>query len=240
MKFTVANLTIQINRRAKPAVMPDLSNTSYDKVFCIGDHKTGTTSLEYVLRKFGFPMGNQRAGEVLAHELLTKLDYGKIIRFAHSARAFQDTPFAILDVYKALDKAFPNSKFILTSRNSSEEWYQSMVRFHAKRKGSTDGSMTTEKEHAESSYVFKGWEIDMMKLKYDFPEVPLWDKESYIAKYENRNTEIRAYFKDRPDALLDLNLNSENGFESLLEFLQIDASHTHQTGFPHLNKSTKS
>ena len=115
-----------------------------------------------------------------------------------------------------------------------------MVRFHAKRKGRADGSTSTVKEHEESTYVFQGWELDMMKLKYDFPKVPLWDKESYIAKYENKNAEIRAYFKNRPDAFLYLNLNRVNGFESLLRFLQIEASHTHLTGFPHLNKSTRS
>lgn len=91
MKFTIANLTIQINRRAKPAVMPDLSNTSYDKVFCIRDHKTGTTSLEYVLGKLRFPWGIN----VVAKCLNCRPNFisGKSSAFVYSARAFQSTPF---------------------------------------------------------------------------------------------------------------------------------------------------
>ena len=238
MKFTFANLIFQVNRSPKPPLMPDLSKTSYDKVFCIGAHKTGTTSLEFVLRKLGFPMGNQRAGEVLAHELLTNFDYSKIIRFAHSARAFQDTPFAILDVYKALDEAFPNSKFILTTRSSPEEWFESMVRFHAKRKGRTDGSLSTPEEHEASPYVFQGWELDMKKLMNNYPSVQLWDKQAYMVAYESRNHSIREYFQKRPNTLLDLNLTANKGFESLLEFLEIDPCETHMKEFPHLNKST--
>ncbi len=32
---------------------------------------------------------------------------------------------------QALDQKFPGSKFILTIRNSPEQWYESLTRFHA-------------------------------------------------------------------------------------------------------------
>ena len=57
MKFTIANLTIQINRRTKPDLRPDLSNTSYDKVFCIGDHKTGDYEPRICSAQIGIPHG---------------------------------------------------------------------------------------------------------------------------------------------------------------------------------------
>src|SRR5207244_3918052 len=90
-----------------------ISNKDYDKVFGIGFNKTGTTSLEKLLRKFGFTIGNQAAAETLAEEWLHHKRIDRIIRFCHTADAFEDIPFTFPDIYRELDQAFPNSKFIL-------------------------------------------------------------------------------------------------------------------------------
>jgi hypothetical protein len=92
------------------------------KIFCIGFHKTGTTSLAVALQTLGYrvtgPNGVKDpdiAKNVyhMAHALVERYD------------AFQDNPWPI--IYKELDLRYPNSKFILTLR-SSESWIQSQVR----------------------------------------------------------------------------------------------------------------
>jgi hypothetical protein len=81
------------------------------KVFCIGFHKTGTTSLNVALQTLGYqvtgPNGYndpkiQKRVLALAHSLVKKYD------------AFQDNPWPI--IYKEMDHAYPGSKFILTVR----------------------------------------------------------------------------------------------------------------------------
>lgn len=41
----------------------DNSGKKYDKIFCIGANKTGTTSLGHTLKQLGFNLGNQRHAE---------------------------------------------------------------------------------------------------------------------------------------------------------------------------------
>lgn len=98
------------------------------KVFCIGFHKTGTTSLAVALRMLGYrvtgPNGTKdpNIGEkvhAMADALVKKND------------AFQDNPWPVL--YGDMDKKYPGSKFILTMR-SSESWIRSQVKDFGLRK----------------------------------------------------------------------------------------------------------
>lgn len=80
------------------------------KVFCIGFPKTGTTSLSQALSILGY-----RALDWPRAHLEPKkgwIHYFKKSNFD----AFSDSPLSILGFFKELDKAFPGSKFILTTR----------------------------------------------------------------------------------------------------------------------------
>jgi hypothetical protein len=97
------------------------------KVFCIGFHKTGTTSMAAALRILGYRVKGSFgcrdphiAGNVLRRA--TKL--------AQRFDAFQDNPWPVL--YKELDARFPGSKFILTVRDP-ESWIASQLDHFAKR-----------------------------------------------------------------------------------------------------------
>ncbi len=91
------------------------------KVFCIGFHKTGTTSLKAALEQLGYrvtgPNGQydpEIARNVLemANELVPQFD------------AFQDNPWPV--IYKEMDAAYPGSKFILLLRDT-DAWIASQV-----------------------------------------------------------------------------------------------------------------
>ena len=112
------------------------------KYFCIGMNKTGTTSLKFLFEDLGFHVGDQRKAEILTGKFYLDQNFKPIIDYCQSAQVFQDIPFSYPDTYKYLDKAYPNSKFILTVRNDSEQWYNSVIQFHAKLFGS-DGRIPT-------------------------------------------------------------------------------------------------
>lgn len=97
------------------------------KVFCIGFHKTGTTSLEVALGALGYrvtgPNGHldpdiEKNALTVAYDLVEQYD------------AFQDNPWPIL--YKELDAKYPGSKFILTLRDS-QSWIRSQVKYFGRR-----------------------------------------------------------------------------------------------------------
>ena len=92
------------------------------KVFCVGFHKTGTTSLAVALKKLGYRVtGSFGTKDADISEKVHRLAFEKALEYD----AFQDNPWPIL--YQELDNKFPDSKFILT-RRSSESWILSQVR----------------------------------------------------------------------------------------------------------------
>lgn len=208
-------------------------NKTYNKIFCIGFNKTGTTSLEKTLLTLGFEMGDQRFAETISTDV-SQGCYDKLVKLCQSAEAFQDVPFMFRDVYKFLDQEFPNSKFILTVRNNKEEWFDSLVRFHAKLFSSDKSKPPTEEDLANSNYVYKGWLLDMKEHVWGYPKIPLYDKKCYQEKYETHNEAVQQYFKDRTNDLLVLNLKDSFGFEKLIKFLNIK---TNLNSFPWENKT---
>ena len=95
------------------------------KIFGVGYNKTGTTSLAYALESFGFRLGKQGKAELFL-PITPGVIFRWIVKFCKKADAFQDIPFSLNYTYQVLDYSFPGSKFILTIRNSGDEWYDSL------------------------------------------------------------------------------------------------------------------
>ena len=92
------------------------------KVFGIGFHKTGTTTLESVLTDLGYKVCGPKR-ELL--ELIKSKKFKNIFKLVEKYDAFEDVPWPL--IYKELDDEFPNSKFILTIR-STDKWISSVVK----------------------------------------------------------------------------------------------------------------
>lgn len=101
-----------------------------NKIFCIGQNKTGTTSLEQAFKDLNYNVYLQYKGGILLDDYINN-KYDAIIDLCNSAQVFQDIPFSLPNTYKILDKEFPNSKFILSIRNNPEQWYNSLIKFHS-------------------------------------------------------------------------------------------------------------
>ena len=197
-------------------------------------NKTGTTSLLYEFVRNGISTGNQREAE----QLLPKYINGNIkpiLNYCRRGVFFQDIPFSIPNFYKILDKEFPNSKFILTIRNSAEDWYDSLIRFHTKTKliGTTD-KLPTSNELKLSDYVYKGWAYDVHNIIYDVPYNDPYNKDILISTYENHKKDVIDYFKDRNTDLLIIDLCNKNAYKEFKNFFKIKNNFSN---FLHKNSS---
>jgi len=201
------------------------------KVFCIGRNKTGTSSLELALKELGYKTGSQPQGEVLIRQWKDN-NFSPIIELAKTADAFQDIPFSYDNTYKHLDLAFPNSKFILSVRNSPEEWYNSLVRFHSKLFG--NGQIPTSTQLKNNTLHWKGWIYETMHNLYQTPENDPYNKEILINHYINYNKEVINYFKGKSNNLLVINLKEKDSYLKFCKFLEKNPI---RNNFPHLNKS---
>lgn len=198
--------------------MNDLKNNlqKKHKVFVIGSHKTGTTSLEKCLNILGyklFPLSDSYKKEGLIFDL-EKKNYDKIINAAKPYNGFADSPWNHSDFYKTIDSTFEESKFILSVRDS-KNWVESLKKW--------DKKMKVKSRH---------WYSSLSKTCYEMDSY-MDDLDKLIFFYENRNKEVIEYFKGT-DKLLVMDLEKGDGWESLCEFLN---HKTPNVRFPHLNKT---
>ena len=95
------------------------------RVFCVGWHKTGTSTLGLALIELGYSVLGCRLDMV---HPLRRGDMSEIIDLAGQFDALQDVPWAAL--YRELDERYPGSRFILTERDE-ESWLNSARRHFA-------------------------------------------------------------------------------------------------------------
>ena len=95
---------------------PELRST---KVFCVGWHKTGTTSMGWALHRLGYRVLGARL-DMAEHLIAGRTD--EVVGVLAEFDACQDVPWAAL--YRQLDETYPGSKFILTTRDE-QAWLTS-------------------------------------------------------------------------------------------------------------------
>lgn len=172
------------------------------KVICVGLHKTGTTSLEVALKSVHYRVaghfgidnaGIYRDALPMAANILKEYD------------AAQDDPWYML--YRELDHEFPNSKFILTTRNS-QKWIKSCV------------------EH------FGGQQNEVRKWFYGSgKDDPCGNESHWITAKDKHEAEVRDYFKNRGDDFLEMDITRGDNWAVLGPFLKINK----HGEFPHVN-----
>lgn len=175
------------------------------KVFCIGFMKTGTTTMNRALGALGYRV-SPHSWKLL--KPIMRKDWDKVKQHIEAYDAFEDNP--IPQIFKELDGMFPDSKFILTVRES-ESWYKSVA------------------HHIEAQVSpMHEWVFGRGK------SIPAKDKAHTIRVFEEHNAAVVAYFKDRPNDLLVYDVKEHTDWKSLCDFLDkpIPAA-----DYPHANRS---
>jgi hypothetical protein len=179
-----------------------------NKVFGIGWAKTGTTTLGTCLSKLGYSHQSQ---DLTLVDELKKNDFRRFYSTLEKYESFEDWPWLIY--YKEIYNAYPDSKFILTNRNSLS-WiksYKNML-------------------HNQGNASQKMNEIRKFLYGLDFPLVKEID---LINRYERHNEEVERFFEDKKSQLLIVNWEEGDDWKKLCEFLEKDIPNV---PFPHSNK----
>lgn len=170
------------------------------KVFVIGFHKTGTTSLHVALETLGHrvcgPVGIHAPDPHAALSLVPEYD------------AFRDNPWPLL--FRECDQRWPGSKFILTRREITA-WTRSVVRHFGTR------------------------DTPMRELIYGVGH-PFGNEDLYRDRHLRHVAEVRAWFRDRPDAFLEMDVSRGCGWMELCGFLGLEEP-PEGTPFPHANSA---
>lgn len=175
--------------KLKPRIEPE-GHPDLPKVFCIGFHKTGTTSLKIALKILGYrvtgPNGQRDRNigenvEALARRIVPKFD------------AFQDNPWPI--IYRFLDQEYPGSKFILTLR-PTDKWIESVT-----------------------GHFTKGIPPMREWIYGPGMGSPIGNEAVYVERYERHNREVQEYFEGRSRDFIIFDLAAGDGWLKLCAFL---------------------
>jgi hypothetical protein len=199
---------------------------SFNKVFCLGLSRTGTTSLHEALSALGlrsvhFPIHLFTQPEALG---LPPFRHGvrlgpyaawrrgkelKASRVHHDARKILEMSDAFCDLpvplyYRELDRLFPGSKFVLTTRDA-DAWLASM------RWLFVDGAVLWKRGHVGD---------ELHQRAYG---TTVFDREKLLAARERHLREVGDFFRNRESDLLQVRVDQgELRYETLAGFLGLE------------------
>jgi len=227
----------RVTRRARRwfgLILSALRARGKTKYFCIGRNKTGTTSLKVAFLELGFIVGDQRIAEQLHDKFYFRSIFRPIVWYCLTAQVFQDVPFSCPETFKHLDKAYPGSKFILTVRDSPDQWYQSILSFHTKKYGKDGRSPTAAQlKNAKYKWYRRGVPYNVVKL-HGTPDTNPYDPSIMKAHYEAHNRSVIDYFRDRPEDLLVINVGNPDDW---IRFLRFVGKTSRRSSFPWKKKT---
>ncbi len=117
--------------------------------------------------------------------------------------------------FKYLDYLFPCSKFVLTTR-AIEAWLRSM-----------------EIAHIADPRPIQG-QHERIARRMAIYECVDYDEEVLSGAFHRHHTEVRRYFAERPNDLLELDISAGEGWQRLCGFLRLPVP---DVPFPMLNQS---
>ncbi|MEM8741185.1 MAG: sulfotransferase family protein [Pseudomonadota bacterium] len=177
------------------------------KVFGIGFHKTGTSSLRQALRLLGY---NHHPYRPVLTRALAQGDMAALFDAAEAFDSFEDWPWPL--VWRALDDRYGDAaRFVLTRRASAEIWLDSL------------------KSHAERSAG--GGFARRMAYGHAFPH---GQERAHLDTYHAHLDAVRRHFAvpERAHRFTELCWEAGDGWPELCSFL---GEAPPESGFPHAN-----
>jgi hypothetical protein len=212
------------------------------KIVCIGLNKSGTTSFKDSLKQCGLKPFN----EVFGHQyLLADIEHRNI----HSTLSlleyprydfYEDMPFSLLNVYKNLYIHRPQDYYVLTLRDTTEQWVESAYRYYV---NSLD-TINLNKDNKPYDIFYHGRGIPNRTRNYLTAQMRNWGinsnvnlKENLKDVYNRHVDDVFDYFDNKIDSnFISINVSKENELKKLSNFVGFE---TKENNFVWSNKSKK-
>ena len=179
------------------------------KVFGVGWHKTGTTSLHRALERLG--SARHRGCDPHAFRLLRHGHPAAVLDYAEWFTSFDDWPWPFL--YREAYDRWPGARFVLTTRADEDTWYRSLAAHVPRRRGQNPNGYRYER------YIYGTEDVATV--------------EDYARRlYREHNEAVRTFFADKPGALLEICWERGDGWAELCGFLGAPVP---DEPFPHAN-----
>lgn len=187
------------------------NDTHINKIFIIGLPRTATTSVCLAMLKLGYRT---------AHTAYTQYTM-------EEAQVIADTP--VFNDYQQLDKQYPMSKFIYLDRELSlwtPSIRQLLTRMHCNLSRNDGGFNPRLKRCYKQIFA----PLTLVNIE---------QSEFLHACYHRHQTEVKAYFQDRSNDLLTINISHTDSYVRLLKFLDLEIEEDTLSGFERINTKGK-
>jgi hypothetical protein len=176
-------------------------------------NKTGTSTMKGCFEQLGWePIASPRSvarTRRMYLDIFEKGDYSRALAAVGDFVAFEDRPWNVWEMYRHLDEAHPDSRFVLTVRDP-ETWWRSVEQWCTHKKPQMAETYTTHLR-AEA-----------------------FTREAFVAGYEQYNAEVIDHFEGT-DKLLVLDVEAEPSWAPLCAFLGVPVP---DAPFPHRNRQS--
>lgn len=142
---------------------------------------------------------------------IIKGDFVKTLRIATAKESFEDWPWPL--VYEKVDEAFPNSRFVLTTRDPAR-WlasYRAML----------------------AAQLTPSSELIAIRCNLFGMDPMIASDGDLIERVQTHNKEVLKYFQSRPSQLLVVNWEAGDSWGELCNFLGLPIP---DEPFPHMNR----
>jgi len=198
-------LMICLNPIDQNILISNFTDVNKEKIFNIGLHRTGTSSLADALTKLGYKVWHGPYFKKLENNYYEKFD------------ALTDTQVKGKNQpdfnYKKLYEKFPNAKFILTVRKDKDKWCESIYKSNRFFKG--------YRLFIPEDYITTNFCKDLVYPKDIKKRISELTKQDLIDIFDKHNNDIIKFFKDNnaSDKLLIFDITNGDGWEELCGFL---------------------
>ncbi len=210
------------------------------KIFCLSMQRTATTSVGQFFKEQNHKVADWNIS--YKNQWSYSWEQGDFETIFKSKdfknnQVFEDDPWWLPEFYKVLYHRFPNSKFILFTRNE-DAWFNSML---SHSKGKIPGNTKRHsKVYRRESDFYNLFSEPKRRLEYDERSIDnLLELRGYEKHYKDiyriRNQEIKDFFaKNAPESLFSCELEDPQKWKKLAVFMKIDVADDFEV---HENKS---
>lgn len=194
-KSVAANSILKVHDKIMDKNFP---NYSAEKVFCVGLSRTGTTSLNNALNLLGYASAhwlNPITGGLLMND-----DYLLFDSF---------TDITVSANFEWLYMAFPNSKFIYTTRPIASWAESTRDHYHNNRNITHPGELLNTSKMMRQEWASSHVESSLYG-----------HHDSWEAAYDYHDQRVRKFFADKdPNRFMEASIVTGDGWDKLAEFL---------------------
>lgn len=178
--------------------MTDQPQGKMMKIIGIGLNKTGTKTLGYYLKQWGF---QHKSFDLDAFNLYRAGRLEELFKIMQQYDSFEDWPWPLM--IREIDLKFPEARFVLTVRRSPEIWFRSLCNMAVRM-----GPFNQYEQHI-----------------YGYA-MPQGHRSEHLQYYEGHNQAVLEYFRERPSKLLKICWETGDHPQKIADFLGLDVEET--------------